>query len=220
MLILSTLKRGFLAPSFFILILLQNSLFANFQNPFILKGSDIINQKANFKMLEIGLEVKAKTQTSIYVYAVKSFGLDPKLTFKQKKEAIHNIKQKIIQDNNLTKSYAMIIYADKDKYVTIINSKNLDGKIDGDDILDGYIIPLVASFDKNSKLAKITAGLFNGYAEVADEVANAYNVKLETNISSDNKTISDIWRPMMYFMVITGIIAYFIAIRRHKKMGF
>ena len=218
MLSLSNLKKGLLAPTFLIIILLQNSLFA-FNNPFILKGSEIINQKANYKMFEIGSEVKEKTNTSIYIYAVKSFNLDPKLTFKEKKEKISQIKQKIIVDNNLTGSYALIIYSDKDKYVTIENSKNLEGKIDKDNILDDYIIPLVASFDKNSKLAKITAGLFNGYAEVADEVANAYNVKLEKNISSDNKTISDIWRPIMYFMVISGLIAYFIAIRRQKKLG-
>jgi hypothetical protein len=188
-----------------------------FNNPFIIKGSEIINQKANFKMLEIGLEVKAKTQTSIYIYALKSFDLDPNLTFKEKKEAIKNKKQQIIRDNNLSKSYAMIIYADKDKYVTIVHSHNLDGKIDVDAILDEYVVPLIASFDKNSKLAKITAGLFNGYAEIADEIADAYGVKFKTNISSNNKTFSDIWRKIMYVIIISGIIAYFIAIRRQKK---
>jgi hypothetical protein len=231
MLSLFKICRGFVASTVLFVSVSSNSLYGGelsqnnslnypniLKNQYILRGSEIINPKANIKILDIGNEVFSKTGVSIYVYVVKTFNINSNITFQQKKEKIQNIKKTILRDNNISKSYAMIIYADTDKYVTIINSKNLDGRIDKDNILDDYIIPLIASFDKNSKSSKITAGIFNGYAEIADEVAKANNVELKTNISSDNKMISDIWRKVMYFLVISGIIAYLIADRRYKKL--
>ena len=86
-----------------------------------------------------------------------------------------------------------------------------------DDILDGYVVPLLASKDKNTLFAKVSAATLNGYAAVADTIAESKNVKLESSIGNAGKISSTIWRVVMYTMIVVGLLAYTYAVLRKRK---
>ena len=91
--------------------------------------------------------------------------------------------------------------------------------IDKDDILDDYVIPLLSSYDKNDKRAKISAATLNGYSQIVSNIATAQNIKIESNINSDGKVAADIWRNFIYFMVIGGLILFGYANYKERRMG-
>jgi hypothetical protein len=59
--------------------------------------------------------------------------------------------------------------------------------------------------------------LLNGYAQIGDEIAASQNIKLESSIGSGGKTFGTIWKVFMYFIVVTGLVAYTIAVLKSKK---
>ena len=96
-------------------------------------------------------------------------------------------------------------------------SKDLESIIDKDDILDGYVIPLLASKDKNTLFAKTSAASLNGYAQIADSIAKNANIKLESSIGSEGKTAGTLWRVFIYTLVVFGIIAYTLIVMRERR---
>ena len=67
-------------------------------------------------------------------------------------------------------------------------------------------------------LQKLASAL-NGYAAIADTVAETKNIKLESSIGSSGKISSTIWRVMMYSIVILGLFAYTYAILKKKVIN-
>lgn len=114
-------------------------------------------------------------------------------------------------------SYAILVISIDQKYANILMSDNLKKQIDKDEILDGYVIPLLASKDKNSLFSKTSAATLNGYAQIADSIASQQNIKLVSSIGSAGKTASSIWKVFMYFLVLTGIISYTVIVMRQRK---
>jgi hypothetical protein len=212
-----TLKKGELALA--LLFVFLSSLSANLptHNPYILEGNLIVDPRASQKLFQIGSEVESKTGIPIYIYTKLEYGIDKSLTSKEKVDAIKKTDSDTLK--RLKAPYVLITLSFQDKHVYLYASKDVEQLIDKDEILQEYMIPILASYDKNTIGAKITASLFNGYSEVADQIAEAKGIKLESNIESSNKTMADIWKIIMYFIVISGLLAYFIAIRRQKKLG-
>jgi ABC-type antimicrobial peptide transport system permease subunit len=96
-------------------------------------------------------------------------------------------------------------------------SDDLKDIVDKDDVLGGYVIPLLASKDKNSLMAKASAATLNGYAQIADSIAAYKNIKLKSSIGNEGKVTGTIWKVFMYTMVVTGIVLYVVIIMREKK---
>jgi hypothetical protein len=209
---LSALKKGGLLIALLLLFSIKLSA-----NPFILEGYQVLDPRANEKIFQIGSEVKSKTGTSIYIYARANYNINDKLS---KKEIISHLKAVDAQIvNKLKGSFVLITLAYTERHINIYTSNDLKSVINKNEILDEYMIPLLASYDKNTIPAKITASLFNGYSQIADVLAEHKNITLTSNIESTNKTMADIWKNIMYFIVISGLAAYFIAVRRQKKLG-
>ena len=103
-------------------------------------------------------------------------------------------------------------------HVNLLRSKDLVKALDKDDILDSYVIPLLASKDKNSTLAKVSAAVLNGYDEIAAQIVKSKGLeKLDSALGDSGRTFSAIWRVLMYSLVLFGIIAYTFIILRSKK---
>ena len=104
-----------------------------------------------------------------------------------------------------------------EQHVNLVVSKSLEKIIDKNDILDGYVVPLLASKDKNTLYAKVSAASLNGYAAMADIIAQEQNIELESSIGSQGKIASTIWRVMMYTLVVIGLLVYTFVILREKR---
>lgn len=207
------------AENFFKIGVIFSLLFFLSQNlsakGYILNHDDLIDPRAIEKINQIGNEVKQKLGVNIYIYAKQELGIDESLDTKEKLAYIKNFERQIVPA--LNKPYVLLTMSVEETHVNLLYSKNLEKILDKDDILDGYVVPLLASKDKNTLLAKVSASMLNGYAAIADTIAEEKNVKLESSIGSQGKVSSTIWRVLMYFLIITGLLAYTYAVLKNKK---
>ncbi|HKM19557.1 MAG TPA: hypothetical protein VJY14_05785 [Aliarcobacter sp.] len=204
----NSLKVGVI---FSLLLFLYTNGFA--QN-FILKD-ELIDIRAKNKIAEIGSEVKTKTGVNIYVYATSSFNLDKSITTKDKIDYIKNYELGILK--NLENPYVIITISLEDTHVNLYYSDSLEKIIDKNDILDDYVVPLLASKDKNTVASKISASVLNGYAAIADKLADSKNIELESNIGNQGRIASTIWRVFIYFVLLSALLAYIYSILRKRK---
>ena len=211
--------QGFLLVKFIRLLFLgffigTSSLIA--ANDFTLDSGSLIDKRTVIKINEIGNELKNKTQISIYVHVKNNFGMKTNITTKEKIAFIKEYEQKLVQ--NLEKPYVVLTFSLDQTHVNLLRSKDLLKALDKDDILDSYVIPLLASKDKNSTLAKVSAAVLNGYDEIAAQIVSFKGIeKLDSALGDSGRTFSAIWRVLMYSLVLFGIIAYTIIVLRSKK---
>lgn len=207
---LKSLKIAVISLLFF-LIPLNASI-----NKYVISDDVVIDARTAQKLLEIGTEVKEKTNVNIYVYARTDLGLPEDTTTQEKIEYIKKHEDKI--SSTLEKPFVLLTLYVEQTHVNIITSETLKTKIDKNDILNGYVVPLLASKDKNSLFAKASAAVLNGYDEIADQVALANGIeKLETGLPDSGKTAGTIWKVLMYTLVLAGIILYTLVVLKSKK---
>lgn len=208
---LSILKVGvFLTLLLFFIPTLQAST-----TPYILSHDELIDPRAIAKINEIGTEVETKTGVKIYLFVKENYGIDDSLTMKEKFEKIKIYENQLL--NNLNTPYVLITMSLDQTHLNLFTSPELNSIIDKNEILNDYIIPLLASKDKNKLFSKVSAALLNGYAQIGDEIAASKNIKLESSIGSGGKTFGTIWKVFMYFIIVTGLVAYTIAVLKSKK---
>jgi len=182
---------------------------------FILSGNKMIDPRSIAKIDEMGNELLKKTGISVYVYAKESYSDKKFSSTKSKMEFIKSYESNITKE--LKNPFVLLTTSLEDTHINLIASSDLNGVLDKDEILDRYIIPLLASKDKNSMFAKVSAAMFNGYAAITDKIAENRGVELKSSIGSAGTVTSTIWRVMMYTIIVIGLIAYSIAILKSKK---
>ena len=181
----------------------------------ILNDDKLIDDRAKEKINQIGTETKSKLGVNIYVYTKSTLGLDENIKTKDKLEVIKNHENQLL--TILEKPYVLLSVFVEETHVNLLFSDELKDVLNKDDILDGYVVPLLASKDKNTLFAKVSAATLNGYAAVADTIAESKNVKLESSIGNAGKISSTIWRVVMYTMIVVGLLAYTYAVLRKRK---
>ena len=204
-----TLKIGVI---FSLLFFLSQNIFAN---DYILNDDGLIDQRAKEKINQIGAETKSKLGVNVYLYIKSSLKLAKDIKTKEKYDYIRNYENQII--STLEKPYVLMTMAVEDIHVNLLFSKDLEKVIDKDDILNGYVVPLLASKDKNTLFAKVSAATLNGYAAIADTIALTKNIKLQSSIGNQGKISSTIWRVLMYTLVVIGLLTYIYAVMRKRK---
>ena len=197
---------------FSLLLFLSQSIFAQ---TFILNDDGLIDDRAKEKIEQIGSEVNSKLGINIYVYVKSTLGLNPDIKTKEKIEFIKTYENSITQKIN--SPYVLLTIFVEDTHVNILASEDTKSIVDKNDILNGYVVPLLASKDKNTLFSKVSATALNGYSAIADSLSKAKNITLENNIGNDGKISSTLWRVMMYMIVIIGLVAYTFVVLKSKK---
>ena len=193
----------------------NNSIPTLKKSKFILSGAKMIDPRSIAKIDEMGSELLEKTGIRVYIYAKESYS-DRKFTNMRDKIAfIKSYETNITK--NLKNPFIVLTLSLEDTHINLLISSDIKGIVDKDDILDKYIIPLLASKDKNSMYAKVSAGIFNGYSAITDKVAEAKGIELKSSIGSVGTVTSTIWRVAMYTILVIGLIFYTIAVLKSKK---
>lgn len=187
----------------------------NIDSKFILEGKTKIDPRAIEKIDAMGSELFVKTGVSAYIYATEHYQNIEFDSTKSKMAFIKSFEENITKQ--LKEPFVLLSVSVEDTHINIRYSDELKGMIDRDDILDNNIIPVLASKDKNSVYAKMSAALLNGYAAITDSVAEAKGLKLESSIGSGGTTFSAIWRVFMYFIIVSGLLAYTYAVLKSRK---
>lgn len=73
----------------------------------------------------------------------------------------------------------------------------------------GTIIPLLAQKAKKGELlGKYSGSMFNGYGDIADQIAQSKGIELEYGIGNANKNVIFIVKSFFYLILLYGIFAY------------
>ncbi len=193
----------------------NNSIPTLKKSKFILSGAKMIDPRSIAKIDEMGNELLKKTGISVYIYAKESYSDKKFSSTKSKMEFIKSYEKNITK--KLKNPFVLLTTSLEDRHINLIVSSDLNGVLDKDEILDKYIIPLLASKDKNSMFAKVSAAMFNGYAAITDKVAENRGIELKSSIGSAGTVTSAIWRVIMYSLLVLGLIAYTVAVLKSKK---
>ena len=193
--------------------LFVGSLYAN--NQYILSSSGLIDPRADAKIKQIGDEVKQKLNVNIYLDIKGDNGINMKLPIQKRRKLMKQYENTLIK--KAKRPYVILAISVEQMYANLLYSDDLKSIIDKDDILDGYVIPLLASKDKNSLFAKVSAASLNGYAQIADALAQSKNIKLVSSIGNEGKVTGTIWKVFMYSVVLIGIVLYTIIVLRERK---
>jgi len=213
------MKQGYLLVKCKILFLSllclgQLSLFANAN--YLLKSDVLMDDRSVVKINEIGHEVFAKTGVNIYIHAKNTYSLSKSESIKEKFTNIKEYENNLLKE--LTKPYVLLTFSLQDTHVNLIQSKSLNNIVDKNEVLNSYVIPLLASKDKNSTLSKVSAALLNGYDEIASQVSKSKGLdSLDSALSDSGKTFSTIWKVFMYTLVLIGVLSYTVIVLRSKK---
>jgi len=192
-----------------------NKTLINIDSRFLLKGRENIDPRVIYKIDIMGKELYNKSGISVYLYAVNRYGATNFSSMEQKIAYIKSFEQNITK--NLTPPFVVLTLSLDDTHVNILASPDVASMLDKDKILDRHIVPLLASKDKNSLYAKVSAAMLNGYASIVDSIAKESGFELESSIGSEGEIASTIWRVFMYSIVVIGLILYTYAVLRARK---
>jgi hypothetical protein len=169
---------------------------------FVLGDKYLLLDKTIDKLNTIGNELYAKTNYNVYL-SISNKALDNTI-----KKHIQKQKQKIPNFDN-ENSILISIALDISK-IEMIASLNISKFVNRNDILDDYMIPFLAGYDKNSQSSKYSAASLNGYSEVAENIAVYKGVILDSAINNGSKNFFDGFRTFMYiiFCIIIVVFAY------------
>jgi len=174
---------------------------------YVLINDGIISQKVTQKVESLGNELFLKTKVSVYVAIPNSL---EKMDIKKYEESL---------SKELKEPFVLLTLAKNEQKVDIVNSKSLDDKFDKESTLspfpwNGTIIPLLAVKKENDKY---NAAVLNGYADIVEQIAASYNIKLEGAIGSTNKDIYHYIKILIYGFLIFVILRYFYKLIRRKN---
>ena len=93
--------------------------------------------------------------------------------------------------------------------MAIFYSNSLDSFVETATNYGGTIIPLLAGKAKQGELlGKYSASMFNGYADIAEQIAQTKNVVLKNAVGNVNKITITVVKVIFYGIIIISIITY------------
>lgn len=188
----------------------------NIDSRFLLEGKKLIDPRTVEKIDEIGNELFSKTGVNIFVHLQDTYPIDEFKDIEAKMAYIKELEQGIV--DKLNAPFVLFTMAVKNKHVNIISSDELNSIVDRDDVLNSFVVPILVSKDKNTNYAKVSVAIFNGYAEISDSIAEAKGIKLDSSVGSGNTNFTSVWRWIMYFIVVSGLLVYAYAYIRQRKV--
>ena len=194
-------KKGGSLPLFAaLLFFLPSLLFAKVD--FVLKNDGVMPQKEVEKLEEMGSELYRKSGVAVFVAAVAE------LNETKPVDIIEPLKQNY-------PDYILLYFSMKPTAVNIFASEKTKALIDIDQILSplpwrGTIKPIMSPAFSKDQNVKNEVAIFNGYADIVDQVAASKGVKLESSIGSGSRDSFRVIRWIFYGILALFLIQYII----------
>lgn len=164
--------------------------------------SSLLVPKTTGFVEKLSSELKDKTGFSLYIDILDRQSLDTKdkrLAYEKQIES------------SLNKPYGIIFFFLVDKKIDIVLSDDAKNMFDINDVFFSYMAPLLPEKDSDLTPERISAIILNGYSEIADRIADKYNIHLVNNFPSENLNQGAkllLWA-MLIVLVGIFIIIYF-----------
>ncbi len=226
--LLNFLTRGLYA--LILTLLFQTSLTAQY----LYKDEVIFNPDFNNEVEKLGSELYEKTGISLRLVMLKE--LPNKMNIVEyEKELMKDFSEPTIlltfsemnsKVDILASEPSLYEYFDKKQVLSPISSPvqafvvallNMDFS---DMTSGGTILPLLAQKAKKGEvLGKYSGSMFNGYADIAEQVAESKGIVLENAVGSANQTSIFFVKVLFYGFILYGIVLYIrrkLYLRRQK----
>ncbi len=167
-------------------------------------NQNVIKQSSFDKINELSNELYLKTGVSIVVHLME-----------QTNGGILEYEKNI--SSTLTAPYVFLAFSAKDQKIDIVVSPDLQSVVNKNEILNTFIIPILAAQDKNALDTKYSAAVLNGVAEIADEVAASKNIKLDSSIGSESRNFMQGLRALFYGIVFVSLGIYFYRLYQRRR---
>lgn len=188
----------------FLILLASTYLFSS--QKFVLHNDDTLLPKTEQKIEEMTNELYAKTGVALYVSAIAKLDADQTIT-----TYTNNLA------STLNGSYALIAISRLDRQIEMAVSTDLQKTIDKEEVMKGYIIPLLVEMRKDlSVQSQISAGILNGVAHMQDTVAKERGVEMMTSIGSESKNFYDGLMWVIKALALMTLIAFFLVWKRSR----
>ena len=190
---------------------------------YLYKDEVIFNPKFNESIEILGKELHEKTGISLRLVMLKKLPQNTSIV-SYEKELIKSFDEPTIlltfseldsKVDILASLPSLYQYFDKQQVLSPVTSPvqafviallNMDFS---DMTSGGTILPLLAQKAKNGEvLGKYSAAMFNGYADIADQIALSKSVTLENGVGNTNKITILIVKIIFYSIVLIGIYMY------------
>ena len=212
-------------------IFFQTQLIAQY----LYKDEVIFNPKFNVEVEKLGSELYEKTGISLKLLMLKELPRDMDIV-SYEKELIQEFTEPTIlltfsemdaQVDILASETSLYKYFDKQQILSPVSSPvqafviallSLDFS---DMTSGGTILPLLSQKAKKGEvLGKYSGSMFNGYADIAEQIADSKGIELENAIGNSNKNSIFIVKIIFYGIILIAIYMYIkrqLFYRRQKR---
>jgi len=190
-------KYSLVSPLWYIFLILL--FFTSPLNAHFIHKDEIINiDNFNTQVETIGKELFRKTGVSLYMIIIKS--IENEILIKTEQKIAQELKPPfILLSLSITKDgLGKVDIYSNDKMQTMFNRNQILSPYPW----SGTIIPILTSkIDGNAK-EKYGAAMLNGYADIAEQVASSFDIKLDSALGNANKITINIFRAIFYSILI------------------
>lgn len=167
----------------------------------ILRDELSIHQEFHNSVEKIGAELFQKSGISTHILILKTTN-GKHLNILGKEELA-----KLLETE---KSSLILTFAETEQKVDIVASKELLELFDKEQILSPYpwtgtILPILGEKIKQDPRHKYSVALFNGYADIVEQIAKNKNIVLENSVGDSNKYVLNIIRIIFYSIIIIAL---------------
>lgn len=180
------------------------------QNFVLQNQGDILSSKSINFINELSQELFEKTGVALYVAVAEDLQGSG-----EAKEIRGEWKQKML--STLKSPYGVIFLVKSHKKIDIILEPKISG-IDQGEIITEYMVPILVQ-EKGLPNPKVSASILNGYAQLADEIAESYQKSLQNNLIVDKSGSQSLVRYFIYLMlgIMFTIIIFIYGFKKAKR---
>lgn len=167
----------------------------------IIKDEISLNQKFHESIEKIGTELLAKTGVSAHILILKTTN-NRNLNIIGAEEL-----DKFTQAN---KQAVILTFAENEQKVDIVASPDVLTMFDKEQILSPYpwvgtILPILGEKIKIDPREKYSVALFNGFADIVEQIAEHKQIVLENSVGNSNKYVLNIIRAIFYSIIFIAL---------------
>ncbi len=227
-----TLSRGLAA------LILTTLFFTNLQAKYLYKDDVVANEHWAYKIESIGEELYETTGISLYLIMERELE-DNQSIVDYEKALIATVGEPsvlvtFVELNQKIDIFARpaSLYEDFNKKQVLSPNAGISGAIVSalmfarsfDEFKEflttsgGTILPILANKAKAKDLnSKYSVAMFNGYSDVAEQIALSHGVELKSAAGNTNKDVLLFFKLIFYGILLYGIVRYIIIIVKKKR---
>lgn len=196
---------------------------------YLYKDDVVKNPQFQEQINTIGAELKAKTGVSLYLVMVRDLDenqsiadFEKQLASELKEPAVImtfiELKQKV---DILARPVSLYEHFNKAQVLSpnatfigsvvsaVMFARSFDEVTELISNRGGTILPILAERAKGAEIvSKYSVAMFNGYSDVAEQIAEHHNVTLSSSAGSGSKNFIDILRVVFYGIILFAIFKY------------